>query len=318
MKVALITGITGQVGSYLAEFLLGKGYQVVGMVHRTGAVNYQNIAHIQEKVTIVVGDLLDQGSLYEILDKYQPDEIYNLGGLSNVPLSWTRAVLTADSAALGVTRILDCMRHVAPEARFYQASTSEIFGAPDESPQNERTRLNPRNPYGVAKAYGHLITGNYRRQYGLFAVSGILYNHESPRRSLGFVTRKITHNAVKIKLGLANKLHLGNLEAKRDWGFAGDYVQAMWKMLQQDTAEDYVVGTGVAHSVRELCQIAFDALDLDYQKYVFEDPAYYRPVEKVQLVADPSYGKTKLGWEPEVDFAGLVRMMVAADMEALA
>ena len=317
MKVALVTGVTGQVGSYLAEFLLRKGYQVIGMVHRTSAVSYQNIAHIQDQVKIVVGDLLDQGSLYEIMDQYHPDEIYNLGGLSNVPLSWTRAVLTADSAALGVTRILDCMRHVAPEARFYQASTSEIFGAPDESPQNERTRLNPRNPYGVAKAYGHLITGNYRKQYGLYAVSGILYNHESPRRSLGFVTRKITHSAVKIKLGLADKLHLGNLEAKRDWGFSGDYVQAMWKMLQQDQAEDYVVGTGVAHSVREFCQIAFDALDLDYRDYVVEDPAFFRPVEQVQLVADPSYAKSKLGWEPEVDFDGLVRMMVAADMDVL-
>jgi len=260
LKVALITGITGQDGSYLAEFLLEKGYQVVGMVRRTSTVDCQRIAHIQEQIEIVNGDLLDQGSLYEIFDAYHPDEIYNLGGQSNVQLSWSQAVLTADSTALGVNRLLDCMRQVTPGARFYQASTSEIFGESDQSPQNEHTRLNPRNPYGVAKVYGHLITGNYRRQHGLFAVSGILYNHESPRRGLDFVTRKITHGAAQIKLGLATELQLGNLEAKRDWGFAGDYIIAMWSMLQQDAPDDYVIGTGKAHSVREFCQIAFDVV----------------------------------------------------------
>ncbi|MEA3326903.1 MAG: GDP-mannose 4,6-dehydratase [Chloroflexota bacterium] len=317
MKIVLITGVTGQDGSYLAEFLLEKGYKVVGMVRRSSTVDYQRIAHIQEKIEIVNGDLLDQGSLYDIFDAYHPDEIYNLGGQSNVQLSWSQAVLTADSTALGVTRLLDCMRQVTPGARFYQASTSEIFGEPDQSPQNERTRLNPRNPYGVAKVYGHLITGNYRRQHGLFAVSGILYNHESPRRGLDFVTRKITHGAAQIKLGLAAELHLGNLEAKRDWGFAGDYIKAMWSMLQQDAPNDYVIGTGQAHSVREFCQIAFDVVDLDYRDFVVEDPAFFRPAEKFLLVADPTYAKRKLGWEPNVDFEGLIRMMVLTDMQAL-
>ena len=317
MKVALITGITGQDGSYLAEFLLEKGYQVVGMVRRTSTVDCQRIAHIQEQIEIVNGDLLDQGSLYEIFDAYHPDEIYNLGGQSNVQLSWSQAVLTADSTALGVNRLLDCMRQVTPGARFYQASTSEIFGESDQSPQNERTRLNPRNPYGVAKVYGHLITGNYRRQHGLFAVSGILYNHESPRRGLDFVTRKITHGAAQIKLGLATELQLGNLEAKRDWGFAGDYIIAMWSMLQQDAPDDYVIGTGKAHSVREFCQIAFDVVDLDYRDYVVENPSFFRPAEKFLLVADPTYAKKELGWEPNVDFKGLIRMMVLTDLQAL-
>ncbi len=317
MKVALITGITGQDGSYLAEFLLEKGYQVVGMVRRTSTVDCQRIAHIQEQIEIVNGDLLDQGSLYEIFDAYHPDEIYNLGGQSNVQLSWSQAVLTADSTALGVNRLLDCMRQVTPGARFYQASTSEIFGESDQSPQNEHTRLNPRNPYGVAKVYGHLITGNYRRQHGLFAVSGILYNHESPRRGLDFVTRKITHGAAQIKLGLATELQLGNLEAKRDWGFAGDYIIAMWSMLQQDAPDDYVIGTGKAHSVREFCQIAFDVVDLDYRDYVVENPSFFRPAEKFLLVADPTYAKKELGWEPRLDFDGLIQMMVLADLQAL-
>jgi len=317
LKVALITGITGQDGSYLAEFLLEKGYQVVGMVRRTTTVDCQRIAHIQEQIEIVNGDLLDQGSLYEIFDAYHPDEIYNLGGQSNVQLSWSQAVLTADSTALGVNRLLDCMRQVTPGARFYQASTSEIFGESDQSPQNEHTRLNPRNPYGVAKVYGHLITGNYRRQHGLFAVSGILYNHESPRRGLDFVTRKITHGAAQIKLGLATELQLGNLEAKRDWGFAGDYIIAMWSMLQQDAPDDYVIGTGKAHSVREFCQIAFDVVDLDYRDYVVENPSFFRPAEKFLLVADPTYAKKELGWEPRLDFDGLIQMMVLADLQAL-
>jgi len=317
LKVALITGVTGQDGSYLAEFLLEKGYQVVGMVRRTSTVDYGRIAHIQEKIEIVNGDLLDQGSLYEIFDSYHPDEVYNLGGQSNVQLSWSQAVLTADSTALGVTRLLDCMRQLTPGAHFYQASTSEIFGEPDQSPQNEHTRLNPRSPYGVAKVYGHLITGNYRRQHGLFAVSGILYNHESPRRGFDFVTRKITHGAAQIKLGLATKLHLGNLEAKRDWGFAGDYVQAMWSMLQQDAPDDYVIGTGIAHSVRDFCRIAFDILGLDYRDYVIEDPEFFRPPEKLQLIADPTYANRNLGWDPKVDFEKLIRMMVIADLQAL-
>lgn len=317
MKVALITGITGQDGSYLAEFLLKKDYRVVGMVRRTGALDLQRIAHIQEDMDIVYGDLLDQGSLYEIFDAKHPDEIYNLGGQSNVQLSWSQAVLTADSTALGVSRMLDCMRQVTPKARFYQASTSEIFGEPNNSPQDETTRLNPRNPYGVAKVYGHLITGNYRREHGLFAVSGILYNHESPRRGLGFVTRKITHGAVQIKLGLADELRLGNLDAVRDWGFAGDYVQAMWLMLQQETPEDYVIGTGQTHSVRDLCRIAFEAVDLNYRDYVIEDPEFYRPAEPHPLVANPAKAKQKLGWTPETSFEALIRKMVTHEIEVL-
>lgn len=317
MSVALITGITGQDGSYLAEFLLNKGYQVVGMVRRTSTVDYQRIAPIQDQITIVHGDLLDQGSLYAILDEYRPDEIYNLGGQSNVQLSWSQAVLTADSTALGVTRLLDCMHQVKSDARFYQASTSEIFGEAEESPQNERTRLNPRNPYGVAKVYGHLITGNYRRQHGLFAVSGILYNHESPRRGLDFVTRKITYGVAQIKLGLANELRLGNLDAQRDWGFAGDYVRAMWLMLQQDTPNDYVIGTGQGHTVRDFCQAAFAAVDLDYRDYVVEDERFYRAAEKFPLIADPTFAKEQMHWEPEVPFGELVQMMIEADLLAL-
>ena len=317
MKTALITGLTGQDGSYLAELLLGKGYRVIGMVRRTSTVNYQRIEHIQDQIEIVHGDLLDQGSLYEIFDSYHPDEVYNLGGQSNVQLSWSQAVLTADSTALGVTRLLDCIRQVTPQARFYQASTSEIFGEAAESPQDEHTLLNPRNPYGVAKTYGHLITGNYRNKHGLYAVSGILYNHESPRRGLDFVTRKITHGVAQIKLGIVHELRLGNLEAQRDWGFAGDYVRAMWMMLQQDMPADYVIGTGQPHSVREFCQVAFEAVDLDYQDYVVEAPEFYRPAEKCILVADPSLAHQKLGWEPEISFEGLIQMMVTADLAAL-
>ena len=317
MKIALITGITGQDGSYLAEFLLNKGYRVIGMVRRTSTVHYERIAPIQDCLEIVHGDLLDQGALYDIFEAYQPDEIYNLAGQSNVQLSWSQAVLTAESTALGVTRMLECMRQVTPRARFYQASTSEIFGDPHESPQNEKTRLNPRNPYGVAKVYGHLITGNYRQKINLFVVSGILYNHESPRRGMDFVTRKITHGAAQIKLGMIDQLRLGNLDAKRDWGFAGDYVRAMWLMLQQQDPDDYVIGTGISHSVRDLCKIAFSALGLDYQDWVVEDPAFYRPLEDYSLVADPSYAREQLGWQPEVEFEDLVHMMVEADLEAL-
>jgi GDPmannose 4,6-dehydratase len=317
LTTALITGITGQDGSYLAEFLLEQGYQVVGMVRRTSANDLSRIEHIQDQIEIAHGDLLDQGSLYEVLDTYTPDEVYNLGGQSNVQLSWSQAVLTAESTALGVARLLDCIRQVTPQARFYQASTSEMFGEAHESPQHLGTRLNPRNPYGVAKVYGHLITGNYRRQHGLFAVSGILYNHESPRRGLEFVTRKISHGAAQIKLGLAKELRLGNLDAQRDWGFAGDYVRAMWLMLQGDQPADYVIGSGQLHSVRDLCQAAFAAVGLDYRAYVVSDPAFYRPAEAHPLVADPSHAQQALGWVPEVGFEALVEMMVRSDLAAL-
>jgi len=317
MKTALITGITGQDGSYLAEFLLSKGYHVVGMVRRTSANDLSRIEHIQDQITLAQGDLLDQGSLYEVFDTYRPDEVYNLGGQSNVQLSWSQAVLTAESTALGVTRLLDCLRQVTPRARFYQASTSEMFGEADKSPQTVHTRLNPRNPYGIAKVYGHLMVQNYRQQHGLYAVSGILYNHESPKRGLEFVTRKITHGAARIKLGLSDELRLGNLDAQRDWGFAGDYVRAMWLMLQADKPQDYVIGTGQLHSVRDLCQAAFATVGLDYQNYVVVDPAFYRPAEAHPLVADPSRARRDLGWTPEVSFEALVRMMVAADLAAL-
>lgn len=318
MKVALITGITGQDGSYLAEYLLGKGYRVVGMVRRTSTIDYSRIEHIQSQIDIAHGDLLDQGSLYDIFDTFRPDEVYNLGGQSNVQLSWAQAVLTADSTALGVTRMLDCLRMVTPQARFYQASTSEMFGEAEESPQHMGTRLNPRNPYGVAKVYGHLITQNYRHKHGLFAVSGILYNHESPRRGLDFVTRKISHGVAQIKLGLADELRLGNLEAQRDWGFAGDYVRAMWLMLQQEQPVDYVIGTGKLHTVRDLCRVAFEVVGLDYRDYVVEDPAFYRPAEKYPLVANPGPAQDQLGWAPEVEFEQLIEMMVRADLDALA
>jgi GDPmannose 4,6-dehydratase len=317
LKTALITGITGQDGSYLAEFLLAKGYRVVGMVRRTSTIDYSRIEHIQDQIELAHGDLLDQGSLYAIFDAYRPDEVYNLGGQSNVQLSWSQAVLTAESTALGVTRLLDCMRQVTPASRFYQASTSEIFGDADESPQTLTTHLNPRNPYGVAKVYGHLITQNYRQRQGLFAVSGVLYNHESPRRGLDFVTRKITHGVAQIKQGLATELRLGNLDAQRDWGFAGDYVQAMWLMLQQDQPVDYVVGTGQLHTVRDFCRIAFEVANLDYRNYVVEDPAFFRPTERFPLLADPSQAIADLGWLPQVDFEGLIEMMVTADLAAL-
>ncbi len=318
MPTALITGITGQDGSYLAEFLLEKGYEVVGMVRRSSTVTFERIEHIQDRITIVQGDLHDQSSLVSLIEEYKPDEVYNLAAQSFVPTSWTQPVLTGEVTALGVTRLLEVLRLVSPKTRFYQASSSEMFGKVREVPQKETTPFYPRSPYGVAKVYGHWITVNYRESYDLFAVSGILFNHESPRRGLEFVTRKITHGVARIKLGLANELRLGNLEARRDWGFAGDYVRAMWLMLQQDEPEDFVVGTGETHSVREFCEIAFGYVGLDYRDYVVQDPRFYRPAEVDLLVSDPSKARKKLGWEPSVDFEGLIRMMIDADLKRLA
>jgi GDPmannose 4,6-dehydratase len=316
-KKALITGITGQDGSYLAEFLIGLGYEVVGMVRRSSTVNFGRIDHIQDRITLVHGDLLDQTSLIDILCEHKPDEIYNLAAQSFVPISWKQPVLTGEFTALGVTRMLEAMRNAVPGARFYQASSSEMFGKVRQVPQNENTPFYPRSPYGVAKAYGHWITVNYRESYGLFACSGILFNHESPRRGLEFVTRKVSHGAAQIKLGLAHELRLGNLDARRDWGYAGDYVKAMWQMLQQDEPRDYVVGTGETHSVRELCQIAFGCLDLDWEQFVVADKEFYRPAEVDLLVSDPTLARRELGWNPEVSFEALVKMMVAADLAHL-
>ena len=316
-KTALITGITGQDGSYLAEFLLSQGYTVVGMVRRTSTLNFGRIEHIQDQVTLVHGDLLDQTSLIGLMEEYQPDEIYNLAAQSFVPVSWKQPVLTGEFTALGVTRMLEAMRNAVPQARFYQASSSEMFGKVQEVPQNEKTPFYPRSPYGVAKVYGHWITVNYRESYDLFACSGILFNHESPRRGLEFVTRKVTYGAARIKLGLADELRLGNLESRRDWGYAGDYVRAMWKMLQQDEPDDYVVGTGETHAVREVCEIAFSYLGLDWQEYVMTDTRFYRPAEVDLLVSDPSKARDVLGWQPEVSFEALIRMMVDADLAHL-
>lgn len=317
MPTALVTGVTGQDGSYLAEFLLEKGYTVIGMVRRTSTINFERIAHIQDKIEIVQGDLLDQMSLIEILHQYRPSEIYNLAAQSFVPTSFNQPVLTGEFTALGVTRMLEAIRLVDPKIRFYQASSSEMFGKVVEVPQRESTPLYPRSPYGVAKVYGHWITVNYRESYNLFGCSGILFNHESPRRGLEFVTHKITHAAARIKLGLANELRLGNLEARRDWGFAGDYVRAMWLMLQQDNPDDYVVATGETHSVEEFVEETFSYLDLDWRQYVVQDPKFYRPAEVDLLVGDPSKAGRVLGWEPNVDFRGLVRLMVDADLTAL-
>jgi len=315
MPVALITGITGQDGSYLAEFLLKKGYEVVGMVRRTSTVTFERISRIQERITIIQGDLHDQSSLVDVMERYQPDEVYNLAAQSFVPTSWNQPVLTGQVTALGVTRMLEAIRMVKPEARFYQASSSEMFGKVREVPQKETTPFYPRSPYGVAKVYGHWITVNYRESYGLYAVSGILFNHESPRRGLEFVTRKITYGVARIKLGLSSELRLGNLDARRDWGFAGDYVRMMWMMLQQDEPEDYVIGTGTTHSVRELCEVAFGRVGLDYRDYVVQDPRFYRPAEVDLLVSDPSKARETLGWEPEVGFEDLIHMMVDADLK---
>lgn len=317
MPKALITGITGQDGSYLAEFLLEKGYQVIGMVRRTSTLNFERIKHIQDRIELVQGDLLDEVSLMTILREHRPDEVYNLAAQSFVQTSWLQPVFTGEVTALGVTRVLDAIRMVDTNIRFYQASSSEMFGKVQKVPQNENTPFYPRSPYGVAKVYGHWITVNYRESYDLFACSGILFNHESPRRGLEFVTRKVTHGAARIKLGLTDKLRLGNLESRRDWGYAGDYVKAMWMMLQQDKADDYVVGTGETHFVRELCAAAFGYLDLDWQEYVVQDARFYRPAEVDLLVSDAAKARRVLGWEPAVSFKELIHMMVDADLAAL-
>ncbi len=317
MPTALITGITGQDGSYLAEFLLEKGYHVVGMVRRTSTVNFDRIKHIQDRITLVPGDLLDQMSLVDLLQEYRPQEVYNLAAQSFVPTSWKQPVFTGEVTALGVTRMLEAIRIVDPKIRFYQASSSEMFGKVREVPQTENTPFYPRSPYGVAKVYGHWITVNYRESYNLHATSGILFNHGSPRRGLEFVERKVAHGAARIKLGLDKELRLGNLDARRDWGFAGDYVRAMWMMLQQDTPDDYVIASGTTHSIRELCEVAFGYLDLDWREYVVQDERFYRPAEVDLLVGDASKARRVLGWEPQVSFEELVKMMVDADMALL-
>jgi GDPmannose 4,6-dehydratase len=318
MPRALITGITGQDGSYLAELLLDKGYEVFGVVRRTSHHSYERIEHLLDRVEIVAADLLDQHSLTVVLQEVRPDEVYNLAAQSYVPTSWTQPVLTGEFTALGVTRILEAIRLVHPSARFYQASSSEMFGKVTETPQRETTRFYPRSPYGVAKVYGHWITVNYRESYGLYAVSGILFNHESPRRGVEFVTRKVSEGVARIKRGLATELRLGNLDARRDWGFAGDYVDAMWRMLQQPEPRDYVVGTGIAHSVRELVEIAFGHVGLDWQRYVVQDARFVRPAEVDLLLADPSRARSELGWVPRLPFEDLVRMMVDEDLRRLA
>ena len=317
MPKALITGVTGQDGSYLAELLLAKGYQVVGMVRRTSHHSFERLEHILDRIEIVAADLLDQHSLTEVIRESKPDEVYNLAAQSYVPTSWSQPVLTGEFTALGVTRILEAVRLAHPAARFYQASSSEMFGKVRETPQTETTPFYPRSPYGVAKVYGHWITVNYRESYNLYAVSGILFNHESPRRGLEFVTRKVTDGVARIKLKRATELRLGTLDAHRDWGYAGDYVDAMWRMLQQPEPQDYVIGTGITHSVRDLVQIAFDHVGLDWRKFVVQDPKFLRPAEVDFLLADPTRARTELGWQPKVDFAGLVKMMVDADLARL-
>ncbi len=317
MPTALITGVTGQDGSYLAELLLSKGYQVIGMVRRSSTVTFERIEQIVDQITIVPGDLHDQSSLVNALEEYQPTEVFNLAAQSFVPTSWSQAVLTGEVTAMGVTRLLEAIRLVNPKIRFYQASSSEMFGKVLEVPQRESTPFYPRSPYGVAKVYGHWITVNYRESYDMFAVSGILFNHESPRRGLEFVTRKISRGAAMIKLGLSKELRLGNLESRRDWGFAGDYVEAMWLMLQQENPVNYVIGTGETHAVREFCEIAFSHLSLDYKDYVVQDPRFYRPAEVDLLVSDPTKARVELKWEQSVNFNELVHMMVDADMERL-
>ena len=314
-RCALITGITGQDGSYLAEFLLEKGYKVVGMVRRTSTLNFNRIHHIQDRLTLASGDLQDQGSIIAILREHRPQEVYNLAAQSFVPASWQQPVFTGSVTGLGVTRMLEAIRTVDPTIRFYQASSSEMFGKVREVPQKETTPFYPRSPYGVAKVYGHWITVNYRESYDLFAVSGILFNHESPRRGLEFVTRKITYHVAKIKLGLIDKVGLGNLDSKRDWGFAGDYVRAMWLMLQQDAPDDYVVGSGETHSVRELCEVAFSHVGLDWRDHLYQDPRFMRPAEVDLLISDPGKAKRVLGWERQVSFEQLIQMMVDADVE---
>jgi GDPmannose 4,6-dehydratase len=317
MPIALITGITGQDGSYLAELLLSKGYQVIGMARRSSTVTFERIAHIQDNITVVQGDLHDQSSLVSILEEYEPGEVYNLAAQSFVPTSWGQAVLTAEVTAVGVTRLLEAIRLVNPKIKVYQASSSEMFGKVLEVPQKETTPFYPRSPYGVAKVYGHWITVNYRESYGLFAASGILFNHESPRRGLEFVTRKISNGVAAIKLGQAKELRLGNLESQRDWGFAGDYVDAMWRIMQHSEPDNFVIGTGETHSVKEFCEIAFSHVGLDYRDYVVQDQRFYRPAEVDLLISDPAKARTVLGWSPKVGFARLVTMMVDADIERL-
>lgn len=313
-KTALITGITGQDGSYLAEHLLDKGYRVVGVVRRSSTTPYERIAHLVDRIELVSADLLDQTSLTDVVHAAEPDEIYNLAAQSFVQTSWNQPVLTGEFTALGVTRMLEALRKAAPKARFYQASSSEQFGKVVETPQRESTPFYPRSPYGVAKVYGHWITVNYRESFDLFAVSGILFNHESPRRGLEFVTRKISDGVARIKLGLQRELRLGNLDARRDWGFAGDYVDAMWRMLQQEQPDDFVIGTGETYSVREFCELSFGAVGLDYREYVVQDERFFRPAEVDLLVADPTRAKQELGWTPRVNFRQLVEMMVEADL----
>ena len=317
MKRALITGITGQDGSYLAELLLSKGYEVHGMVRRSSSENFERIDHLRDRVTLHQGDLLDQYSLSSLLRETAPQEVYNLAAQSFVPTSWSQPVLTGEFTALGVTKMLEAIRHAAPEARFYQASSSEMFGKVRENPQTETTPFYPRSPYGVAKVYGHHITVNYRESFGLYAVSGILFNHESPRRGLEFVSRKVTDGVARIKLGLQKKLQMGNLDAHRDWGFAGDYVEAMWRMLQQPEPEDYVIATHEMHTVRDLCQIAFAHANLDWEEHVVMDPRFVRPAEVDLLIGNPAKARARLGWKPTVTFERLVQMMVDADLERL-
>ncbi len=318
MPTALITGVTGQDGSYLAEFLLGRGYIVIGMVRRSSTVTFERIKHIQDDLIILQGDLHDQSSLVDVMEQYHPEEVYNLAAQSFVPVSWNQPVLTGEVTALGVTRLLEAIRLVNPGARFYQASTSEMFGKVREVPQRETTPFHPRSPYGVAKVYAHWITVNYRESYDMFAVSGILFNHESPRRGLEFVTRKITYGAARIKLGKSNELRLGNLDSRRDWGYAGDYVEAMWRMLQQNEPHDFVIGTGVTHSVRDFCELAFQRVGLDYRDYVVQDARFMRPADVDLLVADPTRARQDLGWQPNLDLEGLIAMMVDADLKRVA
>jgi GDPmannose 4,6-dehydratase len=316
-KVALITGITGQDGSYLAELLLEKGYKVCGLVRRASVEKYERIEHIRHRIELIQGDLLDQSSLSAALKQCRPSEVYNLAAQSFVPTSWVQPVLTSEFTAVGVTRILEAIRAVDPSIRFYQASSSEMYGRVRETPQTELTPFYPRSPYGVAKVYGHYITVNYRESYDLFAVSGILFNHESPRRGLEFVTRKVTDGVARIKLGLAHELRMGNLEARRDWGFAGDYVEAMWLMLQQDQPDDYVIATGETHTVQKLVEVAFGHAGLDWKKYVVQDPAFLRPAEVDLLIGDPSKAKKQLGWQPKVSFEQMIQMMVDSDIKRL-
>ncbi len=317
MPKALITGITGQDGSYLADFLLEKGYDVVGVVRRSSTGNFSRIEHIQHRVQIVHGDLVDLSSLINLIEEHRPDEVYNLAAQSFVPTSWSQPLLTGEVTALGVTRMLDAIRMVDKNIRFYQASSSEMFGKVREVPQSEETPFYPRSPYGVAKVYGHWITINYRESYDMFTVSGILFNHESPRRGLEFLPRKVTHGVARIVAGLSNELRLGNLESRRDWGYAPDYVRGMWQMLQQDSPDDFVLATGETHEIGEFVRIAFEHVDLDWEKYVVIDPRYYRPAEVDLLVGDPTKAQTTLGWEQTVDFEGLVKLMVDADVAML-